>query len=82
MLDLANAYGAVLHLLILKALRFYNVPDKIIKIIVVYFAGVYGRFFSRLVTSNWQKFEIGIFMGCVISVIIFVLCMNLSDEYL
>ena len=81
-LDLANAYGAVPHLLILKALRFYNVPDKIIKIIVVYFAGVYGRFSSRLVTSKWQKFEIGIFMGCVISVIIFVLCMNLSDEYL
>ena len=39
MLDLANAYGAVPHLLILKALRFYYVPDKIIKIIVVYFAG-------------------------------------------
>ena len=81
-LDLANAYGAVPHLLILKALRFYNVPDKIIKIILVYFAGVYGRFSSRVVTSRWQKFEIGIFMGCVISVIIFVLCMNLSDEYL
>ena len=81
-LDLANAYGAVPHLLILKALRFYNVPDKIIKIIVIYFAGVYGRFSSRVVTSKWQKFEIGIFMGCVISVIIFVLCMNLSDEYL
>ena len=81
-LDLANAYGAVPHVLILKALRFYNVPDKIIKIIVIYFAGVYGRFSSRVVTSKWQKFEIGIFMGCVISVIIFVLCMNLSDEYL
>ena len=70
------------HVLILKALRYYNIPDKIIKIIVVYFAGVYGRFSSKLVTSKWQKFEIGIFMGCVISVIIFVLCMNLSDEYL
>ncbi len=33
-------------------------------------------------TSKWQKFEIGIFMGCVISVIIFVLVTNLSDEYL
>jgi hypothetical protein len=75
-------YGPVPHLLILKALRFYHVPDKIIKIIVIYFAGVHGRFSSRVVTSKWQKFKIGIFMGCVISVIIFVLCMNLSDEYL
>ena len=33
-------------------------------------------------TSKWQKFEIGIFMGCVISVIIFVMKMNLLDEYL
>ncbi|KAL5270090.1 hypothetical protein ACHWQZ_G003546 [Mnemiopsis leidyi] len=81
-LGLANAYGAVPHVLILKALRYNNIPDKIIKIIVVYFAGVYGRFSSKLVTSKWQKFEIGIFMGCVISVIIFALCMNLSDEYL
>ena len=51
--DLANAYGAVPHLLILKTLRLYNVPDKIIKIILVDFAGVYGRFSSRVVTSRW-----------------------------
>ena len=66
----------------MKALWFYNVPDKIIKIIVVYFAGVYGRFSSRLVTSKWKRFRIGSFMGFVISVIMFVLCMYLSDEYL
>ena len=81
-LDLANAYGAVPHSLIIKALRYYNIPTKIINIIILYFSGVYGRFSSRSVTSMWQKFEIGIFMGCVISVIIFVLCMNLADEYL
>ena len=81
-LDLANAYGAVPHVLIIKALRYYNIPTKIINIVILYFSGVYGRFSSRSVTSNWQKFEIGIFMGCVISVIIFVLVMNLADEYL
>ena len=81
-LDLANAYGAVPHVLIIRALRYYNIPNKIINIIILYFSGVYGRFSSRTVTSKWQKFEIGIFMGCVISVIIFVLVMNLSDEYL
>ena len=80
-LDLANAYGAVPHLLIIRALRFYNIPTKVVNIILLYFSGVYGRFSSRTVTSKWQKFEIGIFMGCVISVIIFVLCMNLADEY-
>ena len=81
-LDFANAYGAVPHVLIARALRFYNVPQKIIDIILLYFSGVFGRFSSRTVTSGWQKFEIGIFMGCVISVILFVLCMNLSDVYL
>ena len=77
-LDLANAYGAVPHLLIVKALRFYHVPEKIINIILKYFSEVYGRFSSKTVTSDWQQFEIGIFMGCVISVILFVMCMNLS----
>ena len=81
-LDLANAYGAVPHVLIARALRFYNVPQKIIDIILLYFSGVFGRFSSKTITSGWQKFEIGIFMGCVISVILFVLCMNLSDVYL
>ena len=81
-LDFANAYGAVPHVLIARALRFYNVPQKIIDIILLYFSGVFGRFSSKTVTSGWQKFEIGIFMGCVISVILFVLCMNLSDVYL
>ncbi|XP_063688236.1 uncharacterized protein LOC134821425 [Bolinopsis microptera] len=81
-LDLANAYGAVPHLLIVKALRFYHIPEKVINIVIKYFSEVYGRFSSKTVTSEWQQFEIGIFMGCVISVILFVLCMNLSDEYL
>ena len=44
-LDLANVYGAVPHVLILKPLRFYNVPDDNIKIKVIEFAGVYERFF-------------------------------------
>ena len=34
-LDLANEYRAVPHVLMFKALRYYNIPDKIIKIIVV-----------------------------------------------
>ena len=36
----------------------------------------------KSVKSNWQKFKIGIFMGCVDSMIIFVLVINLVDEYL
>eukprot|EP00116_Pleurobrachia_bachei_P004751 sb/3465013/ len=81
-LDLANAYGAVPHLLIAKALRFYRVPQPIVDIVLSYFSGVFGRFSSKEVTSNWQQFEVGIFMGCVISVILFVLCMNMVSEYL
>jgi len=79
-LDLANAYGAVPHMLILRALRYYHIPKRAMDIIMSYFSGVYGRFSAKELASAWQKFEIGIFMGCVISVILFVMCMNLMDE--
>ena len=46
-LDLANVYGAVPHVLILKPRRFYYVPDDNIKIKVIEFAGVYERFFLQ-----------------------------------
>ena len=41
-LDFANAYGAVPHVLIARALHFYNVPQKIIDVIFLYFAGGLG----------------------------------------
>ena len=53
-LDLANAYGAVPHILIAKALRYYNVPTKIRELILKYFASVHGRFSSKEITSEWQ----------------------------
>ena len=81
-LDLANAYGNVPHLLILKALRFYHVPDKIVEIIMSYFSGVFGRFSEGELVSEWVQFEIGIFTGGVISGILFVLAINLLKELL
>ena len=80
-LDLANAYGNVPHLLILRALKFYHVPDKIVKVILDYFRGVFGRFTGEGIVSDWQQFEIGIFTGCVISGILFVLAINLLKEF-
>ena len=59
-LDFANEYGALTHLFILKALRFYHIPDNFIKFILVNYSGAYGRFSSKLVTSKLQKIEIGI----------------------
>ena len=42
-----------------------------------YFASAQMRFTTAKYTTNWQDLEIGIMMGCVISPLLFVMCMEL-----
>ena len=76
-LDLANAYGAVPHDLIYKALDFFYVPEKVKDILANYFGAVKMKFTTKKYTTNFQDLEIGIMMGCVISPLLFVMCMEL-----
>ncbi|XP_060082190.1 uncharacterized protein LOC132561508 [Ylistrum balloti] len=76
-LDLANAYGSVPHQLIFKALEHYHIPDHIQKIVKSYFSNIRLRFTVREITTSWQTLEKGIVTGCTISVILFVMGMNL-----
>ena len=76
-LDLANAYGSVPHDLIYKALDFFYVPEAVKGILAKYFGSVKMRFTTQKYTTNWQDLEIGIMMGCVISPLLFVMCMEL-----
>ena len=75
-LDLANAYGSVPHKLILFALRRYQVPDRWIELIMAYYDGLWGRTSASGVSSEWMRYERGIFAGCTISVVLFVAAFN------
>ena len=76
-LDLANAYGSVPHTSIKLALEFFHVPEKVIDILMQYFGNAFMRFTTNDYTTSWQAMEIGIMMGCVISPLLFVMCMEL-----
>ena len=79
-LDLANAYGTVPHKLIAVALDHYHVPETIQRLITTYLEGIYIRFTVQEYTTSWQKLEKGIVTGCTISVVLFIMAMNLIIE--
>ena len=76
-LDLANAYGSVPHSLIKIAMQFFHIPEKVIDILMRYFGSAFMRFKTDSYITGWQRLEIGIMMGCVISPLLFVMCMEL-----
>ena len=76
-LDLANAYGSVPHSLIAKALDFFHIPEKVKDLLQMYFGFAVMRFSTKDYTTQWQRLEIGIMMGCVISPLLFVMCMEI-----
>ena len=80
-LDLANAYGSVPHKLIEFALKRYQVPQIWIDIILDYYNGLWGRSGSGNIKSDWTRYEKGIFAGCTLSVILFLLAFNVIIEY-
>ena len=76
-LDLENAYGSVRHQLLEKAIEFFWIPEDIKNLISTYFKRTYVRFSNNKYSTNWQKLNIGIMMGCVISPLLFVLVMEM-----
>lgn len=76
-LDLANAYGSIPHKLIESALQYYHIPKHIQGMINAYFSGMKLRFMVGEKMTSWQRLEKGIVTGCTISVVLFVMGMNL-----
>ena len=76
-LDLANAYGTIPHSLIETALKHYHIPDQVINIIRSYFGGIQLRFSVVDYTTSWQSLQKGIVTGCTISVILFIMGVNM-----
>lgn len=77
-LDLANAYGAIPHAFIRFAMNFFWVPQKVTRIVDLYYQRFLMRFSTRKYTTKWQCLEVGIPMGCTISPLLFVLAMEVS----
>ena len=76
-LDLANANGSVPHELLFKAMEFFHIPEKVRKIMRNYYNKFKMRFTTEDFTTDWHRLEVGIGAGCTISVIWFVLVMEM-----
>ena len=76
-LDLANAYGSVPHGLLMKAMDFFYIPEKIKDLMKCYYDNFKMRFTTENFTTDWHGLEIGIAAGCTISVIWFILVMEM-----
>ena len=76
-LDLANAYGSVPHALLMKAMDFFFIPEDVKAIMMKYYASFRMRFSTGTFTTDWHRLEIGIAAGCTISVIWFILVMEM-----
>eukprot|EP00057_Strongylocentrotus_purpuratus_P031916 XP_786079.3 PREDICTED: uncharacterized protein LOC580961 [Strongylocentrotus purpuratus] len=81
-LDLANAFGSVPHAAIAFALKWYHLPESLVSLMNNYYVGLYARFSVKDWNSEWQKFSVGIFMGCTLSPILFVITFNLLNDFL
>ena len=76
-MDLANAYKSIPHQLIPAALKHYYVPVHASKLTLTYYSNVNLQFSSQNFTTEWIALEKGIVTDCTISVILFVMGMNM-----
>ncbi|CAC5393214.1 unnamed protein product [Mytilus coruscus] len=75
--DLANAYGTIPHMLIQESLDRYHIPDHCKRVIRSYLSGIELRFTTSTFTATWQILQKRIVTGCTISVILFVMGINM-----
>ena len=75
-LDLANAYGSIPHQIIQEALKHYHVPEQARSLTRSYYSNIHLRLSCKNYTTSWLSLEKDIVTGCSISVILFVMGMN------
>ena len=74
---MANAYGSVLHVLLMQAMDFFHIPGEIQELMRKYYSVFQMRFSTEDFTTEGHRLEIGIAAGCTISVIWFILVMEM-----
>ena len=62
--------------MIIFAMEFFHVPERMQKIILKYYDGFKMRFTMGQFTTSYQALEVGIPMGCTTSPILFVMAME------
>ena len=70
------SYVSVRHQLLEKAMEFFWIPEDIKNLISTYFKPTYVRFSNNKYSTNRQKLNFGIMMGCFISPLLFLLVMD------
>ena len=76
-LDLANAYGSVPHSILFKAMEHFHIPERIRLLMRSYYGNFRMGFSTQEVTTAWHALEVGIAAGCTISVVWFILVMEM-----
>ena len=76
-LDLAHTYGSVPNQIIHFSLQMYHVLAEISSILGTYFDRFRMLFITKDFTTNWNRLEVEIAMGCTVSPVLFVLSMQL-----
>ena len=76
-LDLANAYGSVPHSILFKAMEHFHIPECVRLLMKNYYGNFQMRFSTQEFTTDWHALEVGIAAGCTISVIWFILVMEM-----
>ena len=66
---MTNAYGSILHKLIVFALHRYVVFPQRIRLIETYYEAISSKLFSESASSAWYRHEQGIFAGCTLSIL-------------
>ena len=71
-LDIANTYRSIPHKLVIFALGRYGVSPQWIRLVENYYKGIFSKSFSESATSAWHRHQWGIFAGCTLSIIVFL----------
>ena len=80
--DLMNAYGRVPHNLILFALKHYKFPKWLQDYIFKYYDELIVRVVTKDWKSNWFFYQMGLFQGDPLSVVLFLIVFNLLLDLL
>jgi len=63
------------------ALERYGVSPHCIKLVKIYYTGLWSKCFSASSLSSWHRHERGIFAGCTLSIILFLSGINVPIEH-
>ena len=67
--------------LIVFAFHRYGIPINWINLVESYYQGIFSNSFSQSAASKWHQHMRGIFQGCTLSIILFLVGMNIIIEY-